>query len=315
MTRVAVVGCGYWGKNLVRNFHALGVLDVVCESDPQNAELAHRLAPGVPVVADLEGVLADPDRAIVLATPAESHYRLALRALEAGRDVFVEKPLALTVRDGRHLCELAERSGRILMVGHILEYHPACLALANLMNSGALGQLFYLYSHRLSLGKVRQEENILWSFAPHDIALMLRLTGEEPSRVEAAGGSYLQPTVADVTVTTLEFPSGVRGHIHVSWLHPFKEQRLVAIGSRKMAVFDGVANILTCYDRRIEQLMPVHGEGELIPFAPGEPLLAECQAFLDAIESRRPPVADGASGLRVLEVLERAQRSLAGNPP
>lgn len=313
MTTVAVVGCGYWGQNLVRNFHQLGSLAVVCESDPEKAALVERLAPGVPVVTDLEQV--GPSLPLVLATPAETHYRLALQALERGRDVFVEKPLALTLRDGQHLCAVAAAAGRILMVGHILEYHPACLKLGELLRSGELGQLYYLYSHRLSLGKVRQEENILWSFAPHDIALMLRLTGEEPSRVEAAGGSYLQPAIADVTVTTLEFPSGVRGHIHVSWLHPFKEQRLVAIGSRKMAVFDGVANTLTCYDRRIEQLLPVHGDGELVPFEPVEPLRAECQAFLEAVRTRRPPLTDGASGVRVLEVLERAQRSLAGSRP
>ncbi len=295
--KVAVVGCGYWGKNLVRNFRELDALAMVCDPalHPEGPSYAEVLASGLP---------------IVLATPAATHFPLAMEALEAGRDIFVEKPLALTRAEGERLRDLAAQRGCILMVGHILEYHPACLKLGELVRGGALGSLYYLYSHRLSLGKVRKEENSLWSFAPHDVALMLRLTGEQPTRVEATGGSYLQPGIADVTLTSLEFPSGVRGHIHVSWLHPFKEQRLVVIGSHKMAVFDGVANTLTLYDRRIEDLVPVQGTGELVPFPPGEPLRLECEAFLEAVATRKPPLTDADSGVRVLEVLERAQAAL-----
>lgn len=314
---VAVVGCGYWGKNLVRNFHQLGALAMVCETTPAGRAAVAALALQTPIVDDIRPALDGDARGIVIATPAETHYGLAQRALEAGKDVFVEKPLALTPEQGAHLVRLAEARGHILMVGHVLEYHPAIVRLHELVLGGELGKIQYIYSNRLSLGKIRREENILWSFAPHDVAIILRLMGALPLQVIACGGSYVQPNIADVTVTNLLFDNGVRAHIHVSWLHPFKEQRLVVIGSRKMASFDDVQKQLVLYDQHVEvekgQPVPVKGAGENVPFAANEPLRLECQAFLDAIVSRVQPLTDGRSGLRVLEVLGAAQRSLVLN--
>jgi len=314
---IAVLGCGYWGKNLVRNFAQLGSLALVCDATPGGRETARQIAPQAAVVADVQEVLETGVQGVVIATPAETHFELTARALEAGKDVMVEKPLALAYEQGVHLVRLAKERERILMVGHVLEYHPAVVRLHELLQAGELGKIQYIYSNRLSLGKVRREENILWSFAPHDVAVILRLMGSMPLQVVACGGSYLQPNIADVTVTHLLFDNGVRAHIHVSWLHPFKEQRLVVIGSRKMASFDDVSKKLVLYDQRVDiqegQPVPVKGAGEDMPFAADEPLRLECQAFLHAIETRTPPLTDGRSGLSVLEVLGAAQRSLMLN--
>ena len=314
---IAVVGCGYWGKNLVRNFAQLGALQLVCDGAEAGRKLAAEIAPHAEIVTEVDEVLTAPLDGVVIATPAETHYELTRQALEAGKDVLCEKPLALTLEQGAELVYLAGRQGRILMVGHVLEYHPGVVRLLELVRDGELGKVRYIYSNRLSLGKVRREENILWSFAPHDIAIILRLMGTLPFQVVACGGSYVQPNVADVTVTNLLFDNGIRAHIHVSWLHPFKEQRLVVVGSRKMISFDDVTKRLVLYDQRVDlregEPVPIKKEGEQIPFPSDEPLRLECQAFLSAIETRRPPLTDGDSGLRVLRVLQAAQRSLVMN--
>jgi predicted dehydrogenase len=315
--RVAVIGCGYWGRNLVRNFHQLGELAAVCDVTQAGREAAMQIAPGVPLLDKIEDVLSGGYPAVVIATPAETHAELTAAALQAGKDVFVEKPLALTYADGIELVRLAARKQSILMVGHVLEYHPAILRLRALIADGELGKLQYIYSNRLSLGKIRREENILWSFAPHDIAVVLRLLEAMPLQVAATGGQYLQPNIADVTVTNLLFDNGVRAHIHVSWLHPFKEQRLVVIGSQKMASFDDVNKQLVLYDQRVEwregEPVPVRHAGDSVHYDAIEPLRAECDAFLYAIGTRQPPLTDGASALRVLRVLQAAQRSLMLN--
>ena len=314
---VAVIGCGYWGKNLVRNFAQLGALRMVCDGAEVGRTRAAEMAPHAEVVGDVDKVLSAPVEGVVIATPAETHYELTRQALEASKDVLCEKPLALTYEQGAELVRLAECQGRILMVGHVLEYHPGIVRLLQLVRGGELGKVQYIYSNRLSLGKVRREENILWSFAPHDIAIILRLMGSMPFQVVACGGSYVQPNIPDVTVTHLLFDNGVRAHIHVSWLHPFKEQRLVVIGSRKMASFDDMAKQLVLYDQRVDlreaEPIPVKGNGDEVSFSSDEPLRLECQAFLSAIETRRPPLTDGTSGLRVLKVLQAAQRSLVMN--
>lgn len=315
---VAVIGCGYWGKNLVRNFADLGALQMVCDATESGRATAATLAPQAIVVGSIDQVLADPQIAgVVIATPAETHYTIVRQALTQGKDVFVEKPLALTAEQGAQLVRLAQQQKRILLVGHVLEYHPAITQLRRLIDSGDLGKVRYIYSNRLNLGKIRTEENILWSFAPHDVAVILRLMGNLPFQVVACGGNYIQPNIADVTITTLLFDNGVRAHIHVSWLHPFKEQRLVVIGSKKMASFDDVAKELVLYDQRVELKehgpIPVKGAGELVPFAADEPLRLECEAFLTAMHTRRPPITDGESGLRTLKVLQAAQRSLVMN--
>ncbi len=315
---IAVIGCGYWGQNLVRNFNQLGVLRMVCDLTPTGRARAAELAPGARVVAEIAEAVNDPAiQGVVIATPAETHFNVVQQALNAGKDVFVEKPLALTYEQGARLVQLAQAKQRMLMVGHVLEYHPAIVRLRELVETGELGKVQYIYSNRLNLGKIRTEENILWSFAPHDVAVTLRLVGGLPFQVIACGGSYVTPNIADVTITNMLFDNGVRAHIHVSWLHPFKEQRLVVVGSKKMASFDDVAKQLVLYDQRVDvkegQPIPVKGQGELVDFAADEPLRLECQAFLRAIETRQAPITDGASGVRVLKVLQAAQRSLVMN--
>jgi predicted dehydrogenase len=314
---VAVLGCGYWGKNLVRNFHQLGALQLVCDTTEEGRSAAAATAPGCAVASDPEAVFSSPVPAVVIATPAETHFSLTRRALQAGKDVFVEKPLALTYEEGRQLVDLARARSRILMVGHVLEYHPGILKLRELVASGELGKVRYIYSNRLSLGKIRREENILWSFAPHDIAIILRLLGETPFEVVACGGTYVSPNIADVTVTNLLFDNGVRAHIFVSWLHPFKEQRLVVVGSKKMASFDDVGKKLVVYDQHVDWSngvpVPIKNGGMEIPFPPDEPLRNECLAFLSSVATRQQPLTDGESAVAVLKVLQAAQRSLATN--
>jgi UDP-2-acetamido-3-amino-2,3-dideoxy-glucuronate N-acetyltransferase len=317
--RVAVVGAGAWGKNLVRNFSDLGALAMVCDPDSRACVTATKICPEVKIADSLSEVLAAPDlAAVALATPAVAHYEQAKAALLAGKDVFVEKPLALEVQGGQELLDVAASLKRVLMVGHILQYHPAILKLKALVDGGELGQIQYVYSNRLNIGKIRREENILWSFAPHDLSVMLLLLGELPHEVSAHGGNYLQSQVADVTLTSLSFASGVKGHIFVSWLHPFKEQLLVVVGDKKMAVFDDVSKDrkLVLYPHRINWVnrFPVahQAEGETVPLESVEPLKAELAHFLECIRTRQNPRTDGAEGLRVLQVLAACQRSLDG---
>ena len=255
MMKLAVVGAGYWGANLVRVFHGLGVLDVICESNTRRAQELANLYPNVRVEPSFEAVLADRSiDAVAIATPAETHYKLAKQALLAGKDVYVEKPMTLHSNETMDLTSIAENSRRILMVGHLLEFHPAILRLQQLIGEGYLGRIEYIYSNRLNLGKVRREENALWSFAPHDISVILLLLNELPIQVTATGGTYLQPNIADVTVSTMLFNRGTRAHLFVSWLHPYKEQKLVIVGEKRMAVFDDVRKTdkLQVYDKRID---------------------------------------------------------------
>ncbi len=313
MKKVLVVGAGYWGKNLVRNFYELGVLAGVAEANESlrsNIEKTYSCQ----TFQNFSDALITDVEAFVIATPAETHYALVKEALQKGKDVFVEKPLALTYQQGKELLEIAQTHQRILMVGHVLEYHPAIKKLHALVQVGELGNIRYLYSNRLSLGKLRREENVLWSFAPHDVAVILRMVGQEPSQVMASGGTYVTKNIADITTTNLSFERDIKAHIFVSWLHPFKEQRLVVIGEHKMASFDDVNKKLVLYDQRVEiqegQPVPIKGEGMEIDFSKEEPLKLECQAFLEAIQTRNPPITDGQSGLQVLKVLEAAQQSL-----
>ncbi len=319
---IAVVGCGYWGKNLVRVFHQLGVLRWICDSDRSRLEDLARQYPDARISEGLDKPLVDPAvHAVVIATPAGTHALLAQRVLSAGRDVFVEKPLALTSAEGRAIVAQASRQRAVLMVGHVLQYHPAVVRLKELVDRGELGELYYLYSSRVNLGRVRQEENILWSFAPHDISVLLLLTGELPVSINVSGGAYLQRGIVDVTISTYAFARGIQGHIFVSWLHPFKEQRLVVVGSRKMAVFDDVATQakLRIHDRGIawvnNQPVPRDAAGPPVTLPDDEPLRLECEHFLECIQHRSQPRTDGHEGLRVLRVLEASQRSLeVGHP-
>ncbi|MGE0260389.1 MAG: Gfo/Idh/MocA family oxidoreductase [Alphaproteobacteria bacterium] len=318
---VAVIGCGYWGKNLVRNFAELGVLAAIADPDEGTAaNLSERF--DTPV-RDPGHVLNDPSiAAVAIAAPAAHHASLASAALEAGKHVFVEKPLALTLAEAERLCQLAEQRNRCLMVGHLLQYHPAFIALRDLVNRGELGRLQYLYSNRLNLGKVRREEDILWSFAPHDLSMILSLVGQEPAEVSASGAYFLHRTIADVTTTHLAFPGGEQAHVFVSWLHPFKEQKLVAVGDRAMAVFDdGLpwSEKLRVYPHRIDwrETMPVpqRAEASAVELVEGEPLEFECRHFLECVATGARPRTDGPEGLRVLRVLTRASQSLKAAAP
>ena len=314
--KVAVVGGGYWGKNLIRNFFELGVLKVICDSDPAKLQEYRQKYPGVLTSQSFAQVVQDPEiQGVVIAVPAELHFELAREVIISGKDVFVEKPLSLRVEDGEKLVELSREKKKILMIGHILAYHPAVVRLKELIGQGDLGRIQYVYSNRLNLGKIRTEENILWSFAPHDISTILSLLQEMPVEVIASGGNYLHASIADVTITALRFPSGVRAHIFVSWLHPYKEQRLVVVGEKKMAVFDDMAqDKLVIYPHGMDWVerspVPRKGEAQAVPISNEEPLRRECRHFLDCLQNRATPRTDGEEGLRVLKVLSACSQSL-----
>lgn len=318
--RIAVVGAGYWGENLVRVFHQLGVLHRICDFSPTRLAQMREKYPSVEAESSLDAILEDAGvQALAVATPAESHYEIARKALLAGKDVYVEKPLTLRCEEAESLIRLAEGQRRILMVGHLLEFHPAVTRLQELIEQGELGKLEYIYSNRLNMGKVRREENALWSFAPHDISVILLLLKQLPIQVTATGGTYLQPNIADVTVSTMLFDRGVRAHLFVSWLHPYKEQRLVVVGERRMAVFDDVRKTdkLQLYDKKIDlvdgNFVAAKPTAHTVSFPPDEPLLLECRHFIECVETRRTPKTDGHDGWRVLKVLEASQRSLTMN--
>jgi len=314
--KVAVVGAGYWGKNLIRNFYELGHLVAICDSNELTRKTYEEQYPGVQFRVNYAEILDSQEiDAVVLATPAVTHFDMAKAAFEAGKHVFVEKPLALAVEEGEELVALSEKKSRVLMVGHILQYHNAVLKLKELVEAGELGKLQYIYSNRLSIGKIRTEENILWSFAPHDLSVILMLLQEFPETICSMGGNYLQDRVADVTMTTMGFPSGVKAHIFVSWLHPFKEQKLVVVGDKKMAVFDDVSQEkLLLYAHKIEWLSrtPVasKAEAESVPLEMVEPLKAECEHFIESIKGGSRPRTDGGEGLSVLKLLKASQESL-----
>lgn len=315
---VAVIGAGYWGKNLVRNFHQLGCLRLICDKNESLLADFRSQYAGVETCLALADVMKRKDIAgVIISTPAETHFNLAREALLAGKNVLVEKPLVLHEKEAVELIAMAAEKKRVLMVGHLLQYHPVFVRLKEMASGGELGRINYIYSHRLNLGKIRREENILWSFAPHDISMILALAGEEPESVLTTGGNYLHQKIADVTTTHLEFPSGLQAHIFVSWLHPFKDQKLVVVGDRKMAVFDDTQpwqDKLLLYPHQIhwKNHMPVprKAEPERVQISEAEPLQLECRHFLDCMANGSRPITDGQEGLLVLKVLNASQTSL-----
>jgi UDP-2-acetamido-3-amino-2,3-dideoxy-glucuronate N-acetyltransferase len=316
---IGVIGTGYWGSHLIRNLHKLGVLYAVYDKDRNRMADIQNIHPDVMAHETWDAVLMDPNvRALVIATPADTHFALAKDALLAGKDVMVEKPLALLRSEGEELVALAGERRLILMVGHVLRYHPAVVKIKEMIENEEIGPIRYVYSHRLNLGKFRTEENILWSFAPHDISVILDLLGEMPESVATSGGYYLHSDIADVTMTNLSFSSGVRSHIFVSWLHPYKVQRLVIVGQKKMLAFDDVRprNKLVIYEHRIDWVgktpVPRPEKGKIVAVGTKEPLEAECEHFVGCVELRIAPRTDGEEGLRVLRVLEACQKSLEG---
>ena len=328
MVTVAVIGVGGWGKNLARNYHEIPDcrLKYICDLDPEKLARSSQQLPGTNATSDFEAVLDDHEvQAVVIATPGPTHYALCKRALEHGKDVYVEKPFVLQVEHAEDLIEIARRQQRVLMVGHLLEYHPVINQLRELIQNNELGDIYYIYTQRLNLGTVRRDENALWNFAPHDISAILYLLNREPTDVCARGQSYLQRGVEDVVFMTLNFADKSMAHVHVSWLDPHKVRKLIIVGSRKMAVFDDVEGTekLRIYDKGAAQNADYNSFAEyvslrfgdvLIPYVKvAEPLRLECQHFLECVRTRQQPRSDGHDGRRVTKVLDAAQRSLRMN--
>jgi len=319
------VGLGYWGPNLLRSFQALPTARVKALCD-LNAEVLARAGERYPELlrtTEYADLLRDPEiGAVVVSSSATTHYRLARAALEAGKHVFVEKPIALRQDEAEMLIRLADERGLVLMVGHLLLYHPAITRLKELLDGGQLGDVYYLYSERRNLGKVRHDENAMWSLAPHDIAVALYLLGEMPAAVSAQGQAYLQPGIEDTVFFTLRFADGRLAHSHVSWLDPHKVRRLTVVGSRQMAVFDDVepSEKLRIYDKGVDRTPEYASYGDALTLRFGdiyvphmemqEPLRLECQHFVECVACGRRPLSDGRNGLAVLRVLEGLQRSL-----
>ncbi len=318
--RVAVIGCGPWGRNHVRVFNQLGLLRLVCDEDEQTLAALREDVEGIETCTSLDDALSRNDvDAVVIATPVPTHAEFALSAMEAGKDVLVEKPLATSLFDAERIQKAAQTTGAIVAVGHVFEYHPAVSRLCELVQSGELGKLRYLYSHRLNFGRVRTGEDAMWSFAPHDIGLFLRIIGVSPHTVAVSGGSYLSTGVSDVTLMSMSFANDVHAHIFVSWLHPFRERRLVAVGDRQMAVFDdakGWSEKLVLYPHRVDWKdgrIPIEQPAEASPvdLQEKEPLLAQAEHFVECVESRRVPLTGIASATNVLRVLDLGGQSLA----
>ena len=319
---IGVVGLGYWGPNLARNFANLpgSELRWCCDGSAEARERHAPMFSGARFTGDLEELLADPDLdAVVLATPVPTHAALAERVLRARKHCFVEKPLAQSVAEAERVTAAAAESGRVLMVGHLLEYHPGVRKLKEIAESGALGDIHYVYSNRLNLGQLRADENALWSLGAHDVSVVLHLAGEEPFAMEARGESYMRRGVEDVVFCFLRFPSGLAAHMHLSWLDPHKERRFTVVGSRQMATFDDMEleRKVTVYDKGFDESAASYGEyitrsGDIHSprIANVEPLRVECEHFVECVREGSAPLSNGESGLRVVRVLEALQRSL-----
>ena len=319
---VGVVGLGYWGPNLARNFAALPGAELawLCDTRPDVRERFGATFPQARLTGELDDLLADPALdAVVLATPVPTHAELSVRVLEAGKHCFVEKPLAQSVADAERAVEAARRAGRVLMVGHLLQFHPGVTRLKALVEAGDLGQIRYIYGNRLNLGKLRADENALWSLGAHDVSVLLHLADEEPYELSARGEAYMNPPVEDVVFAFMRFPSGLTAHLHMSWLDPHKERRFTVVGASRMATFDDMAleGKLTVYDKGFDENADTYGEyitrsgdtwSPMVPNA--EPLRLECEHFVACVRDGTPPLSDGESGLRVVRVLERLQQDL-----
>jgi predicted dehydrogenase len=327
MIRVGQLGVGYWGKNLLRNFSNLTdecTVTKVFDPKPDMQERIRQTNPGVPITATDEELIASPDvDAVVIAVPAVLHTELALRALAAGKHVYVEKPMAMNTSDAEKMVKAAKDAGRMLMVGHLLEYHPLYLKARDIAHGGELGEVFFMHMFRLNLGRVRTDESAMWSLAPHDISVALMMAGEVPLSVSCTGNSYIQPGIDDVAFMTLQFASGLRIHIHVCWLDPTKQRGMTVVGKQRMLVLDDMhpEEKLRVYDMGVDfaalenlgdmDVVPVRDEGYTVPeFDTVEPLRVECQAFLEAVRTGNPPPSDGLDGLRVVAVMEAADQSM-----
>jgi predicted dehydrogenase len=319
MTKVGMIGAGRWGFNWVRTLATLPDVELrwCCDVSPVSLENVRGQFPQVQITTRLDDLLDDATLdAVVIATIAPTHFEVAQRALLAGKHVLIEKPMTLTAADADALTELAERRRRVLMVGHLLEYHPVVRHIRHMIDTGELGDVSYLVSQRLNLGTIRGDENAWWSLAPHDVSVANRLFGAAPLSVQCRGQCIVRPGVEDVVFATLEYPGGRLAQFHVSWLDPHKSRTLTVVGSRKMAVFDDTAaQKLVVHDKGFahtgDRVTLRQGGIEVPAVAAAEPLALEAQHFVDCIRSGRRPISDGESGTQVVSVLEYGQRSLA----
>jgi predicted dehydrogenase len=313
LKKVVVVGAGNWGKNLIRNFHALGALAGVADASELLREGVAQAYPDISIYRDFSEALATP-HALVIATPAPTHYRLAKHALEAGKDIFVEKPFTLATREATELAEYADEHEQILMVGHLLLYQPAITWMRNYLRSGEAGSVLHVHTQRTKLGKVRREENVWWSFAPHDVSVVLELLGQPTlKRVQAHGHAMLQAGIEDNVHVDLTFETGQTAHLHSSWYWPLNERRTTVITERKMLVYNEVEQTVTVHDKGIDTDLNNRDEGSFMAdVTDAEPLRLECQHFLECLETRSRPRSDGWNGVAVVEVLQRAQEALYG---
>lgn len=316
MRKIVLLGCGGWGKNIARNLAQLGALDCIVDPSPFGADIARDL--GVEWSSSIESALCRPNcEAVAIATPAATHFAMAMAAIQAGKHVFIEKPIALSADEGREIASAAAQASLTVMVGHLLQYHPCYRALKNLIAEGRLGSIRHIASSRLSLGLLRNEENVMWSFAPHDISMALGLSPSAPETVMAIGSDFLQPNVVDVCTLLIGFRNGLTAEIRSSWLHPEKEQKLIVVGDRAMAIFNDVA----VWDEKLEIVdfeinwdgprpRAKRNESQFVSVPKGEPLALELQHFIDCVDSGKPPQTDSAEAIRVLAVLEAGQKSL-----
>jgi len=315
--KVGIIGVGYWGKNLVRNYYEMGNLVSIYDDNSVLADSMCETYTGLEKHSSLENILSSDIDAVVIATPAVTHGKIVRQALALGKHVFVEKPICLDLGEAKELAKLAKEKNQILMVGHLLLYHSAFKKLKSFIDEGGIGDIRYIVSNRLSLGKIRREENALWSFAPHDVSMILQLTGSIPTTINAMGGDYLATGVADTTLSFMEFENKVQAHIFVSWLYPYKDQRLVVVGDKAMVVFNDTkphGEKLEVYKHQAEWdgEIPIVNkvQPEYLDYPEYEPLRAECEHFVMAISSNTTPLSDAEEGIRVLMVLDACQKSL-----
>ena len=311
---IALVGTGYWGKNLARNFAELGVLYCVCD---HNLESAESIAAQYNVsVLNLEQILQDKKiSAVAIITPAVTHYELAKKSLRAGKHVFVEKPIALELGHAKELCEIANKMQKKLMIGHLLQYHPVFVKVKELVHMGTLGQIQYLYTNRLDLGKMYRNKDVLWNLAPHDLSMILSIVRSTPVLIDAKASCNLRKDIPDFATIHMDFPNEIKAHLFVSWLNPFKEQKLTIVGSKAMAVFDDTQTEwdkkLVLYNHKIEMqpdaIITVKEDPIFVEVEKSEPLKNECQHFINSIKHNKTPITDGQEALKVMEVLVKAR--------
>ncbi len=314
--RICVVGAGYWGRNHIKTLFKMGCLKGIVETDKRNLDLISKFYDDAMTYANIEESFEDSYDGYIIATPSETHYTLSKKIISLGNNVLIEKPMTLSIEDAREIKLLSEKKNVSVMVGHVLLFHPAIKKIKEMINNNTIGNLQYIYSNRLNLGKIRMEENVFWSFAPHDIAIFQFLTDDYPINIQASGSTFVQEGIHDLTMTNLEYSNGVKGHIFVSWLHPFKEHRLVVIGSEAMIVFEDSKNDkpLTLFSKKFDLSTgipeKIDGEVKQIIYDKKMPLEAELEYFLNHLDGKKPRVSNVSHGLDTVKILVNASKQL-----